>query len=359
MQSQVRLVATRALVALAAVAMLAACDDNDNNGTGITVGANNYTVTRLVASPGGPTALTTDADLINAWGLTFGANGNLVVAAEGTGMSSVYDPVTGAKQNAVSVMSGLNSGEPTGIVYNGTQDFGIGVAGPATFLYAGEDGHINAWNPTLGSTAVSVASSPGAVYKALAIAPLDDGQSLLFATDFKNNTVDVYDASFNLVNSFTDPDLPANYAPFGAYYIGGHVWVTYAKKASATSEEEVAGAGNGLVDVFTVDGGVARRFATGGALNAPWGIAIAPSTGFGGQSNRVLIGNFGDGRIAVYTPGGDFVTYLHDANGADISIDGLWGITFGPAGSSNANTLYFAAGPSDETQGLVGSISPQ
>ena len=348
--------ATRAVLAFAAAIALAACSSDNATGTTPITG-NNFSVTRLVANTGGQTALNTDAQLQNAWGITFGPTGTLWVSDNHTGMSTQYDPVSGMRESGFSILNGGATGAPTGVVYNGTGDFNIGLTGPATFIYAGEDGTISAWNPTLGSAAVVVAdnSANGAVYKGITMGVGPTGENLLFASDFHNNSVDVYDASFNLVNRFTDPTLPTGYAPFGVTSLGGHVWVTYALQKGPDKMDDQPGLGNGYVDVFGTDGGLATRFTSGGKLNSPWAVALAPAN-FGPFGGDILIGNFGDGKIGVYNRLGHFVANLHDATGADISLDGLWGLTFG---GSNATTLYFASGPNDENNGLVGSITPQ
>jgi uncharacterized protein (TIGR03118 family) len=345
------------VAALAVACVLAACSGSDDNtGTGITVTNNNFSVTRLVSDVSG--AQTTDADLKNAWGLAFGSTGNLWVADNHTSMSTVYDQ-SGAKQSlsvAIPTSGNLPAGSPTGLVFNNTTDFDVLATGPATFIFAGEDGIISAWNPSLNSQAIVMSdqSSAGAVYKGLAISSVG-GENLLFATDFHNNKVDVFDGSFNLVNSFTDPNLPAGYAPFGIQLIGDHVWVTFAKQ-DHNGQDDVAGAGLGYVDLFNTDGTINVPFAQNGPLNAPWGIALAPA-GFGGLGNKVLIGNFGDGRILAYSPTGTYLGPMKDATGAAITIDGLWGLAFGP--TSGSTTLYFTAGPNDETGGLMGTITPQ
>jgi uncharacterized protein (TIGR03118 family) len=167
--------------------------------------------------------------------------------------------------------------------------------------------------------------------------------------------VDVFDAGFNLVASFTDPSLPAGYAPFGIRNVGGKLFVTFAKVGADGDDEP--GVGNGFVDVFNGDGTLSMHFASNGRLNSPWGIAVAPS-GFGPFAGAILIGNFGDGFIGAYNAStGAFIDMLHDANGAEIAIDGLWGLDFGPGAASTS--LYFAAGLNDETHGTIGILTPK
>jgi uncharacterized protein (TIGR03118 family) len=170
----------------------------------------------------------------------------------------------------------------------------------------------------------------------------------------------VFDSSFKPVTlaagAFTDPAIPVGFAPFNVQAINGNIYVAYAKQ-DANREDEVAGAGLGYVDVFTPEGTLISRVASQGALNAPWGIALAPA-GFGKFGNDLLIGNFGDGTINAYDPvSGNFVGTLSGSDQQPIKISGLWGIAFGNGFVSQpVNTLFFAAGPDDEKHGLYGRI---
>ena len=183
---------------------------------------------------------------------------------------------------------------------------------------------------------------------------------MLYATDFHNARVDVFDAQFHQVlrGAFRDPTLPAHYAPFGIQELGGHIFVTYALQ-DADAEDELSGAGRGFVDMFSTDGTLLGRVASHGALNAPWGLAWAP-TDFGRFSGDLLVGNFGDGRIHAFAWNGSAFSHdgvLRKPGGAPVWIDGLWAIAFGndgPAGATNA--LFFTAGPQDESHGLFGRI---
>jgi uncharacterized protein (TIGR03118 family) len=200
-------------------------------------------------------------------------------------------------------------------------------------------------------------SKDGAIYKGLAIAG-----SQLYATDFHNGRVDVFNAAFKLVTpagAFTDPNLPAGYGPFGIQNLGGNIYVSYAQQ-DADKHDEVDGPGLGVVDVYDANGVFLHRVATGADLNAPWGLAWAPA-GFGDFSGDLLVGNFGDGKIHAFKSlaNGSFAPagVLRGAGGAQIAIDGLWGIGFGNgAGSGPLTTLYFAAGPDHEAHGLFGRI---
>jgi uncharacterized protein (TIGR03118 family) len=183
------------------------------------------------------------------------------------------------------------------------------------------------------------------------------GANFLYATNFKQNAVDVFDRTFAFVTSFTDPTVPAGFAPFGIQNIGGLLYVTFAKQLPPNDEQDQPGVGNGFVDIFNPDGSMAKRFASNGQLDSPWGIALAPA-GFASASGDILIGNFGDGLIGAYDAStGKFLGTLQDASNTPITIDGLWSLTFGPAATDP--TLYFSAGPSGQTHGLLGTITPK
>jgi len=333
--------------------MLAAC----SNTTTTNVAAREYLETRLVADTAGLGAASVDSSLKNPWGMAFGPTGVLWVSDNHSGASTLYD-TTGAKRALVVAVPSSGSatgGAPSGIVYNPTADFVIPGSSKALFIFAGEDGVISAWNASTGNaTLVADRSANGAVYKGLALAA-NGGANFLFATDFKQNGVDVFDATFHFVKSFTDSTVPAGYAPFGIQAIGGQLYVTFAKQLAPANQDDQAGPGNGYVDVFNTNGTVVKRFATRGALNSPWGVALAPA-GFGGFSGDLLLGNFGDGRIGAYDPAtGSFIDFLRDGTANPIVIDGLWGLTFGP--SPDSTTLFFTAGPDGEAHGLLGTLT--
>ena len=334
--------------------MLAACSDN----TMTSVAAREYLETRLVADTAGLGAASVDTSLKNPWGMAFGPTGVLWVSDNHAGASTLYD-TTGAKRALVVAIPSSGSatgGAPGGIVYNPTSDFVIPGSTKALFIFAGEDGVISAWNAGSNATLVADRSANGAVYKGLALAA-NGGANFLFATDFKQNGVDVFDATFHFVKSFTDSTVPAGYGPFGIQAIGGQLYVTFAKQLAPDNQDDEAGPGNGYVDVFNPDGTVAKRFATRGNLNSPWAVALAPA-GFGGFSRDLLLGNFGDGRIGAYDPTtGGFIDFLRDGTGNPIVIDGLWGLTFGPSADSTA--LFFTAGPDGEAHGLLGTLTPK
>jgi uncharacterized protein (TIGR03118 family) len=325
--------------------------------------ATTYVVRNLV-SDGAVPAEHTDANLVNGWGIAASTTSPWWVADNGTDKSTLYDGNGVAVPLVVTVEGG-----PTGVVFNGGTDFVIsdkaGHSGPARFLFASENGTIHGWNPAVPppppSTHAFVGASrakDGAIYKGLAIAG-----SMLYATDFHNGRVDVFNGSFKLVTpagAFKDPNLPEGYGPFGIQNLGGKIYVTYAKQ-DADRKDEIAGLGLGFVDVFDTSGAFLQRVATGGELNAPWGLAWAPADGFGQFNGDLLVGNFGDGKIHAFhqQANGSFAPagVLRGAGGSQIVIDGLWGIGFGNgAASGPLTTLYFAAGPDDEAHGLFGRI---
>ncbi|HXJ66899.1 MAG TPA: TIGR03118 family protein [Actinomycetota bacterium] len=325
-----------------------------------------YHRTKLVADEAGA-AQSQDPNLVNAWGLAAGPGTPWWVADNEPSLSTLYDGA-GVRQGLVVSVPGA----PTGLVFNGGPGFvvndGMGHSGAALFLFSTESGAIFGWNPAVPppppSTQAQLAkdrSDVGAIYKGLAIDP-EAGR--LYATDFHNARVDVFDTSFGLVNlgpgAFTDPKLPADFAPFGIQDIGGTVFVTYAKQ-DADAEDEVDANSLGFVDAYDTDGMLLGRVATRGLLNAPWGLAMAPAEGFGGFSGDLLVGNFGNGQINAYAqrPNG---TWKHDGrmrtdSGKPLTVDGLWALQFGQGPRSGSpTTLFFTAGPDHESHGLFGTI---
>ena len=303
-----------------------------------------YIQTNLV-SDGAVTANTIDPDLKNPWGISFGPTTPFWIADNGTSLSTLYNGL-GVKQGLVVSMP-TTGGDPTGTVFNGTSANFMGDR----FLFATESGTINGWQG--GTSALIRASPPGAVFKGLAI----DGDRI-YATDFVNGIVDVFNSSYTEISvpgKFLDPSLPSGYAPFGIQDIGGKIYVAFAKQGGGIDEAD--GPGFGYVDVFDRDGNLLQRLVSGGALNAPWGLALAP-VGFGDLGGLLLVGNFGDGMINAYDPGtGAFVDSLRDSAGNPIVIDGLWGLDFGNGGTGfSSNKLYFTAGLNDENDGLFGSL---
>ena len=331
------------------------------------VAATKFVVANLV-SDGTITAAHTDAKLVNAWGLAFNPTGFVWVANNGSNSSTLYDGNGVLQTLVVSIPAGSGgAASPTGIVYNGSQDFKVtqnGLTGASPFIFAGEGGTIAGWSPAVNlNAAVTVVDggAGGPLYKGLAIGSYA-GANYLYAADFRNNAIDVYDGSFvkvSLPGTFRDLALPAGYAPFGIQTIGERIYVAYARQA-ASGPDEIAGPGLGVVNVFDTSGVFLKRLVAGGALNAPWGMALAPSN-FGTFSGDLLVANFGDGKINAYNPStGMLDGTLSTTNGAPIIIDGLWGIAFGNGiNAQPLNTLFFTAGPADETHGLYGRIDMQ
>ncbi|MBA3843290.1 MAG: TIGR03118 family protein [Actinobacteria bacterium] len=322
-----------------------------------------YSVHALVSDGAATPAAATDVSLVNGWGLSAGPTTPWWTSNNGTSTSTLYNGAGTKAALTVTVAGG-----PTGTVFNGNAaDFVVsqnGKSGAARFLFATEAGTILGWSPTVnGTTAIVGAdrSAAGAIYKGLATA-----SDRLYATDFHNAHVDVFDAGFKplaLPGAFTDAKVPKGYAPFGIQALGGNIVVTYAKQ-DAAAKDDVAVPGQAYVDEFTPDGQLVARVVNSGKknapLNAPWGLALAPAdfSVFGGD---LLVGNFGNGRISAYTKRGATWVYkgqLRHADGAPIELEGLWAIAFGNGSAAGpTNTLYFLAGPSQEQHGMLGSIT--
>jgi uncharacterized protein (TIGR03118 family) len=306
----------------------------------------------------------TDTNLVNPWGLAAGPTTFFWVADNHAGLSTLYDS-TGAVQSLVVTIppapGSSDPGAPTGVIWNTTTNFIVGT-NAARFIFAGEDGTISAWNA--GSSAVLKVdnSASGAIYKGLTLAN-SAGKDYLYAADFHGGKIDVFDSNFQsakLAGSFTDPSIPAGFAPFNVRNLGGNLYVTYAKQ-DEDKEDDVPGDGNGFITVFDPAGNMIKRFASNGALNSPWGLAVAPAS-FGGFAGALLVGNFGDGFINAFDlNSGTFLGQLRNENGIFIWAEGLWDLLFGNGNKGgDANTLYFTAGISGgaalEDHGLFGSV---
>jgi uncharacterized protein (TIGR03118 family) len=307
-----------------------------------------------------------DASLVNGWGLSAGPTTPWWTSNNGTNSSTLY--------NGSGVKSALTVGVPgcpTVTVFNGNATAFIvsqnGKSGSARFLFATQAGTILGWSPTVnGTTAIPGVdrSAQGAEYDGLTTL-----NNRLYATDFHNARVDVFDATFapvTLAGGFTDPQIPAGWAPFGIQALGGNIFVTYAKQ-DAAKRDDVAGGGLGYVNEYSPDGVLLARVAKRGLpkapLNSPWGLAMAPDT-FGGFGGDLLVGNFGNGKISAYKPPTAPATkwiykgQLRIATGAIIKIEGLWAIAFGNGGATGStNNLYFLSGPTGQTHGLFGFIT--
>jgi uncharacterized protein (TIGR03118 family) len=322
-------------------------------------------------------AAMTDANLVNAWGLTRSSTSPWWVANNGTGTSALYDAGGIARSLVVTIPSATtgSTGVPTGTVYNGTTDFQLTPNNPARFLFVTEDGTISGWNPAVDAThALIKVSDPGAVYKGATIATMG-GSHFLYVADFSKRRIDVFDGSFQKVSladghkgdghsqddddrPFGDERLPRGFGPFNVQNIGGDLYVSFAKLDSAM-HDEVPGPGMGYVDVFSPSGHLLHRLQHGPWLNAPWGLVLAPGD-FGAFSHNVLVGQFGSGQIAAFDgANGAFLGMARDTSDATLTIDGLWALSFGnDAGAGPATTLYFSAGPGDESHGLFGTLKP-
>jgi uncharacterized protein (TIGR03118 family) len=305
----------------------------------------------------------TDPLLVNPWGLTFGPTTPLWVANNGTGTSTLYSGNgTTTPFAKVPLEVTVSGGLPTGTVFNSSTGFVVGTppaGGPARFIFDGITGDVTGWNPAAAPTTALVKShQPGNVYTGLALLP-DTTGAFLLAADFSKGRIDVFDSSWNPVDvgdAFTDPTLPAGYAPFNVAVLGGAVYVAYAKVDPATGKDQ-AGHNLGFVDRYTDVGRTVERVASRGNLNAPWGLAIAPAS-FGKYAGSLLVGNFGDGKIGAYTDDGDFLGFLRDADNDVIVIDGLWALLPGTVTTGGTNAVWFSSGPDDETHGLVGLLRP-
>jgi len=338
------------IAAAAAVASLALA------GAAQAAPSDQYLVHNLTSSSAAIAADHVDPNLVNAWGLVASPTSPWWINDQATSLSTVYN-AAGVPNPAVVV--GVPTG-PTGIVANTSTSAFLLPGGSASFVFATLSGAISAWRS--GATvATTMATTPGASYTGLALANAAAGPRL-YATDFGQGRVDVFDAGFQPVTApggFIDPNLPAGYLPYNAQAVGGSVIVTFAQKDAASGREKL-GAGLGVVDAFDADGHLLARVATGGALDAPWGVAQAPA-GFGAFAGDLLVGNFGDGRINAFAPsGGGYVPAgaLQSTAGTPLVIPGLWALEFG-SGSANSgptSTLYFTAGPNGGAAGLFGAI---
>jgi uncharacterized protein (TIGR03118 family) len=331
------------------------------------------TQTNLVSNLKGK-ALTLDPNLQNPWGIANFPGGPLWISDNNAGLTTLYTGAGAIVPLVVTVPPAPGQkagtlGSPTGIVWNpiaGTGGFTFmqdGATVSALFIFDSEDGTIQAWAPgTSGTppktTTIVVNNAPkNAVYKGLAFGTNAVG-AFIFATDFRLGTVEAYDTTFTLTKltgTFADPMIPKGYAPFGIQNIDGDLFVTYAKQ-DAAKHDEVFGAGFGFVDVFSTEGVLLKRFASGGVLDAPWGVVRAPY-GFGGFAGEILIGNFGNGWINSFPVTGGLSTGPLSNAGKALVIRGLWSLVTGSAADTNPDALYFTAGPNDETNGIFGSLT--
>ena len=313
-----------------------------------------YFVLNLVGGTPGQ-AIHTDPNLVVPWGITASSGSPWWISNAFSGTSTLYNGFGKSIPLVVTVPpagGGPGPGQPTGIVFNGTQDFVASAACvspcPAPFIFATLDGTIAAWSPAVSVTNAVTESTAGVSFTGLAIGSNANG-NFLFAADYGDGDVDVFNTNFNLVSQFTDPNVPAGFAPFGIQNINGKLYVTFAQQNFGFAP------GTGYVDVFDTSGNLLTQLVTNGPLFAPWGLALAPAD-FGAFSNALLVGNLADGHINAFNLStGAPLGALADKTGATLSIPGLWGIGFGnDHGSGKANVLYFASGA-----GVFGAIYPR
>jgi len=347
----------------------------------------NFQQVNLVANSAIYSPFTVDPTLLNGWGLAWSPNGIAWVNSHDGHVSELYTADGAIVRPPVNIPSPTDplGGMPTGIVFAGGAGFKLANNQPAAFLFAGEDGVISGWNGAAGNNAFRIGDlSATSAFTGLALATWN-GSHLLYAANFKAARIDVWDSTFSMISlPFHDPALPSGYAPFNIQAVSSWLFVVYAKIASDGDEQ--AGASLGFVDVFNTDGSFVKRFASRGPLNAPWGVTMTPSDFLSdndmsdedGQSKKngqdvsgnslnkhhdndqqpvILVGNFGDGKINVYSLLGDFLGQLHSHN-KTIVIEKLWALSFAPttATTIDPKRLYFTAGPNDENDGLFGYL---
>ena len=392
------------LASLTAIGIVAGIAARADDGADPGRGPNRYVVTNLTSNDTKKIpAENMDPVLRNAWGVAFTPGASpFWVADNATGCSTLYDgagvpqPLVpkplkvripgpgGSLPPQACIQPDPANAAPTGLVWNPSAAFAVpgtksatnpnGIA--AAFIFDTEDGTISAWAGGLTPSDAAVIavdnSGSSAVYKGLVVGVNAQGV-FLFATNFHAGTIDVFGPPKNpggppsdpnslftpatTDGGFTDPDIPPGFAPFGIQNINGDLFVTYAKQKPPDNHDDLAGPGNGFVDIFDTDGHLLQRFASGRPLNSPWGVSRA-SFAFGRFSGDILIGNFGDGQINAFDSNGNFRGTLRGDKGKPIVIDGLWTLTLGGGRNSSSDTLYFTAGPNDETDGLFGTITP-
>jgi uncharacterized protein (TIGR03118 family) len=391
-----RVITSRASVSvelgMVCVLSVAACGGGSGSGSGGSSvsqanpppAATGFTDTALVSDSSTvvATALTIDAKLQNPWGVAVAPGLPFWISDNNSNLSTLYSgigaietqTITGSPNIGIAIppsAAGVQA-NPTGQVYNGSGGFLIPTSNgqeSALFIFDGEGGTIAAWANDSGAAAVTayddgvVSGANHAVYKGLAIGTVG-GATYLYATDLHNSKVDVFDTDFTkpaaMQGKFVDPNIPAGFVPFGITALNGNLYVTFAKQ-DAAMHDETTGAGLGYVDIFDFSGNLISQFASAGSLNAPWGIAIAPA-GFGSLQGDVLVGNFGDGTINIFSPNGtalaNFEGPLMSSNGQPITFPGLWTLVFGNGDADKPlTTLFYTAGFADQTDGVFGGIT--
>ncbi len=336
------------LACFALAAFLGACSSSTTTNPPATPTISTYfTDSNLVSDiPVTPPAAHIDPLLQNPWGLVMGTGGHPWISDNSSNTSTFYDTSGGSASSiTIPLPNGMPGGAPSGIV---------GAFGGEFFVFSTEDGTIAGWKGGAAATIISDSSANGAVYKGLAVVTTPNQ---LYATDFHNNTINVFNTSFSVVNSFTDPTVPAGYGPFGIANINDTLYVTYARQ-KVGAHDDSAGVSIGYVDRFLPNGTmIPGHFASGGDLNSPWGIAQAPAS-WTGLPNAILIGNFGDGRITAYDQNGNLLGQLSSSAGNAISIQGLWALSFNAEAKADPNKLFFTAGPGGEVHGIFGYLHP-
>ena len=322
--------------------------------------ANNFSWVNLQSDIAG-VAQRVDPNLVNPWGMALSSSNTIWVADNGAGVATSYNAdgtSTGLVVTIPASTSNTEGANPTGNVANSTSFFKVTKNGnslPSTFIFVSEDGSISGYNAALDPTNAIIAvdnGATGAVYKGATIG-VANSHNFLYVTNFHAATVETYDENFALQSSasfpFTDPNIPAGFAPFGIRQFNGQVFVTYALQ-NAEMHDDVAGPGNGFIDVFDTSGNFVKRLVSNGNLNSPWGLALA-SRNFNPFQNDLLVGNFGDGRINVYDPNtGAFIGTPTEKDGTPLDFANLWDLL--PLN----NGIYFSAGIAHEQDGLFGVI---
>lgn len=338
--------------------------------------AQHYTQTNLVSNTG--SAPVNDPNLQNAWGLVSGPGTPFWVSNNAGGTSTLYSVnSTGTAATIVPLVvtipnapSQSGSGSPTGVMFNGSPtDFLLAPGKRAIFLWVTEDGTVQGWNPGVMPTTAVIKvdnsqvpnAKSGAVYKGSTIAEID-GRKFILAANFRSGRVDIFDTNFKQVHldddAFRDERIPDNFAPFNVQGVGPNIYVTFAKQ-DAARHDPVGGAGFGFVDVFDHHGRLLQRLEHGRWMNAPWGVVWATQH-FGEFTNTILIGQFRGGTVAAFNPvTGRFLGNMLNPDGSTLTIDGLWALRFGnDAAAGPGTTLFFTAGPNNETNGLFGTLTP-
>ena len=340
--------------ALALTALPALADEHGDSGE--------YAQVNLVSDQPG-VAQIQDTNLVNAWGISFGANTPFWISDNGTAKSTLYAVTNDSSGLPFVTRLGLvvnipGEGTPTGQLFNGTGGFNGDL-----FIFVSEDGTISGWRGALGTNAEVLTTVSNAIYKGVTLGNTSNGPVLL-AANFAAGTIDVFDTNTTMIAQFADPHAPSGYSPFNVQNMHGFIFVTFAKQNPATGDD-VSGRGHGLIDVLNPETGQFHRFATGSdaggrltAINSPWGVALAPNS-FGRHGGDLLVGNFGSGTIMTFNAEGEFRGLLRSRQGGPVVIDGLWALTFGNGTvAGSPDRLFFTAGPNDEGDGLFGTLLP-